>query len=508
MFVSLGWFAAGAVVATGARSLTPAQISKVEGWCNKTNPSYPIEVWWGNPPAFYCTDDIASPSKSIPFSMAAACASAGLPPPDSKVLAAWRNPTFVVGVPCATTGTPTTTSPKPPCGAQNGTLHRALSSAEAVAAVTSSCKLSISVAPQKLSAGMRLQGGVGFQDKNEVCVSGCVVLTVHVTDSNSGKPVNGAKVTASVVPIERGLPPYPKGEKPGGGYLCPFGSHRCGSPNNGLVTNKSGKVALVYWVPGLWSAETPALTVSASAHVCSQSGCSMATGRLRQPIAVSARLVYRSDFQLPVEQRRIWETWASPIDLGTWAAQSTWVSGLQDFAKAWSFVTTVFLPEEALFLDLFENVHRAHSVLERFDALDAKDKLRLGLLGLFLEDFKIFPGGLGATSDGTSAKITEAFVDQLVGNHGDKSTGGLLYDFARALVFDDKSHSALHPQQVTLVVYEISYCAKDAEFCDPSQPHAHNLLYFELGATTFPYAGFVTPYAPSTWAEGQKNLTG
>src|SRR5579872_5897415 len=80
-----GSFAAGSISAAAGRiGASPGKGGYVENYCAKTNPSYPIEVYWGKPPAWYCTDDLASPSKSIPFSPAAACASDGLGPPDAS----------------------------------------------------------------------------------------------------------------------------------------------------------------------------------------------------------------------------------------------------------------------------------------------------------------------------------------------------------------------------------------------------------------------------------------
>src|SRR5579862_6722002 len=72
------------VTAAASGAASPGKAGYVEDYCAKTNPSYPIEVWWGKPPAWYCTDDLANPSKSIPFSPAAACASAGFGPPDAS----------------------------------------------------------------------------------------------------------------------------------------------------------------------------------------------------------------------------------------------------------------------------------------------------------------------------------------------------------------------------------------------------------------------------------------
>jgi hypothetical protein len=72
----------------------------VEDYCAKTNPSYPIEVWWGNPPAWYCTDDLAN--QSIPFSAAAARASAGLGAPDTST---FGHALYVI---CGTTKPPLT----------------------------------------------------------------------------------------------------------------------------------------------------------------------------------------------------------------------------------------------------------------------------------------------------------------------------------------------------------------------------------------------------------------
>lgn len=66
--------------ASGAN--TPGKDGYVDDYCAKTNPGYPIEVYWGNPPAWYCTDSTSNPGKSIPFDPAQACASAGLGSPD------------------------------------------------------------------------------------------------------------------------------------------------------------------------------------------------------------------------------------------------------------------------------------------------------------------------------------------------------------------------------------------------------------------------------------------
>ena len=99
------------VTAGASGAASPGKAGYVEDYCAKTNPSYPLEVWWGKPPAWYCTDDLGNPSKSIPFSAASACASAGLGAPDTSKFGV---ASYVI---CGTAATPT-----PPMYTVSGTV--------------------------------------------------------------------------------------------------------------------------------------------------------------------------------------------------------------------------------------------------------------------------------------------------------------------------------------------------------------------------------------------------
>ena len=65
-------------------------------------PGYNIAVYWGNPPALYCTDNISEPTHSYgPFTAAEACAFSGFGAPNpADYDANWRVPNFSPGFHC------------------------------------------------------------------------------------------------------------------------------------------------------------------------------------------------------------------------------------------------------------------------------------------------------------------------------------------------------------------------------------------------------------------------
>jgi hypothetical protein len=401
-----------------------------------------------------------------------------------------------------------------------------LSSANEVTASRSGeCKLDIAVTPQQGTTGLTLKGGgPTFLNGPYTCASGCIGVLIHVT--HKGMDVANAKVYASVSDLAQGFPPYRKGSVPSGGYLCKVGfAHQCApAPYHdlmGLVTNKSGNVRVLYWLPGLIHNETTTFSVTAEAHLCVPTKCELATGRQDQSISLSSHLVYTSQARLPPEQAAVLTEWAAPFGLNAWAASVTWVKALQTFATIISTSVALIAPEGAALLPLFEGVHNAHSLIEKFDSEDAKDQVRIGLVVMFLSDFKIHPNGLGVTrgSAETLDQLGSPFIDLLVGTDGEKSTGGLLYKFAQQLIASEKAQpTSSEAQEMTVNVYEVSYCPQDAEDCIPSSPGAGNYLYFELisrslhfDTTVFPQVGeqgIVVPYSPSNWADAQQDLLG
>ena len=311
-------------------------------------------------------------------------------------------------------------------------------------------------------------------------------------------------------------------------------NHRCGplpyhDLRTGLTTNKAGNVRLLYWLPGLLAGPngpdqptvTVKVTVKAEAHVCRPTGCSLAKGAQYQDVSLFPHLVYTSEFRLPPEQAAVLSEWAAPFSLSAWAASATWLTALQTFAKAISLAIPYIAPEGAALLPLFEAVHNGHTIIEQFDSMDETNKLRIGLLAMFLSDFKLHPNGLGVTrgSAETEDKMGNPFLDLLIGTHGDKSTGGLLYRFAQQLVKNEKEHpTANEAQEMTLNVYEVSYCDQDAADCFPGSPGVRENLYFELVSRAehfhtriFPQLGeqgFVVGYSAKNWADAQQGLTG
>ena len=464
----------------GAPSLTPSQSATVLGWCRKTNPSYPIAVWWGKPTAFYCTDDIANPSKSIPFSMAAACAAAGLPPPDPKMLAAWRKPTFYVGVPCATTGKPATTTQKPPQTAEIKVALKVFGSGES-----------------GLSFDKTEKKPVFFTSTNPdlppKCVSGCTNVQVTVRYAN-GKLATGATLSATVTAVPPGgIAPYPS-EDAGSGHLCTVTtstSTGCGSGVTSL-TDPNGQAAFLYWAPGVISTHNVKITVTARAS----NGKSGTTDR---SLTVSPYVIWQKDVVLQSKYTDAIGEWAKPKGV---------------LASAAGLATGPF--QKLLQAAIAVAGHGTGPLNALFTAKDLTSAYgqERAFMALFMEKFEFLPFSIGTKADAYG--VDASFVYAWSGRRSlvDGFSSGLLYQYGQTLEGLAEQNIIHSKQLMKLRVYEVSYCQLNA-ICGPAEnaPGIEPFLYFTFQAGDPPgvYPGkfplfegsFILPYNPSKWMREQ-----
>jgi hypothetical protein len=88
---------------SAALAATDSGYANLSGYCEANYPpGYDIAVYWGNPPALYCTDNISEPTHSYgPFTAADACAFSGFGAPNpADYDANWRVPNFSPGFHC------------------------------------------------------------------------------------------------------------------------------------------------------------------------------------------------------------------------------------------------------------------------------------------------------------------------------------------------------------------------------------------------------------------------
>jgi hypothetical protein len=119
----------------------------------------------------------------------------------------------------------------------------------------------VQLTPNPVKAGMTFGNrGAGFYQ----CASGCSVVTVTVTNAQTGVPVAGARVNVSADYLV-GDPVVTPDQ--GGGYFCTkydctsVGS-REGNPING-TTDDSGQLKLLYWMPGVHLEASTKVTATA-----------------------------------------------------------------------------------------------------------------------------------------------------------------------------------------------------------------------------------------------------
>jgi hypothetical protein len=366
----------------------------------------------------------------------------------------------------------------------------------------------------------------GFGAQAFRCESGCVEVVVKVFDAQTHSPVAGARVTASVGPVQ---------SVAGEGYLCdtdPSGrSQNCGrSPLLGLVTNVDGQILLRYWAPGVIA--PAATTIGVTARDGTRHGSGKAS------LTVNPYLIYEHTGTLTQEDITELAKWAQGPSI--FAVDMT-VAPLLEKAVAdhLQWLEHAELATEKQ----IQALHVLHSVpfkvvsgaLDVYEAYKTWTELRehWAMIGLFLQRTGLNGSGLGddPIEDSAPAYPTYPFAKQLAnynglvpGNLGEavgNGEAGAWWDIATILqklvTGKDPSVQPGQPDHwaIQVKVDEVSNCDVH-EQCDPGYDDDRGIqaeLYFRIallydgkaspgGANLYT---FTTPYDALAWAEAQQS---
>ncbi len=342
------------------------------------------------------------------------------------------------------------------------------------------------------------QAPVDFLAPNSVgsqlvhCESGCVDVTVEVTDQQTGDPVKDATVNASVGDLSQGVQILPDGRAftaPAFGdeFLCETSQlfHNdtpCGTHLIGLKTNKSGHVFLHYWAPGVLASVSTTLNVTAK-KTCSADQSSCPVGQL-QGVAEPATLTVEPYL---IYDRTSHLSEAEDDDLAAWADGG---DSLHKYTEANLKGFDAFVNGAKWLKHLEIAVKDAKALLhvaERFDPwailLDAglwlNEKYEADLMiSMFLEKAGLSPFGVGydPVEDQADGAPSSTFTDEIVAlprtllpSLFGVVPGGFWYDTAQALRrYQDAGHDfTLEDWSIQTSVYEVSHCDPHHGSCGP-----------------------------------------
>ena len=360
------------------------------------------------------------------------------------------------------------------------------------------------------------------------CQSGCTDLTVTVTNpANHNKPVEGAKVDASVQALPGGgIAPYPSGEDPGSGYLCVGGgtvasAANCGDGSRELIdhTDVNGQVKLRYWAPGVLTEEKVLLTVKASDDCTSSSSCP--TGHLSgedlpnptltvKPNVLIGTSAKAKSVELDAEQAK---------DLAKWTASAS-LSSLKDFLRNQGIEHLLSTAIEKALEAEAEGPVAIAAILHEYNSINLEEQ---GFMALILNKFNIRERGLGVTSPDTFHKVGPTpgrdFLLKFASDNGQFNIdkGGLTWRYGKELAKLPK----IGVQTMNLRVTEVSYCSQGEE-CGPGYSGSgkehyagiHPYLYFQFVADRGPEGSefgrhpvledsFIVPYSAEAWMQTQ-----
>ncbi len=337
------------------------------------------------------------------------------------------------------------------------------------------------------------------------CISGCTDLLVTVRDKASGKPVEGATVTASISPITAGIPQYPANMQPTGGFLCAenipndvegpsqttncFAATRITSAND-VRTNADGHVLLQYWAPGLLKAEGVTLKVVAT----TPAGCQLAThlctlggkGVLDPPLhwTIQPNLIWQKQVALPDEDVLTIAKWADPPSLSDFLADP-----LAFVVRLW---TNISLQDAIgkLVDELPKPISSLYNAATYFNSLNALQKQELGFILTVFKPLGLSPLGLDDTETSgfvpTNQILGSSFLSLMAGPpqtfnvggiplgstsataHGSpldgivKTSTGILWQWGETMNQTSPGGEDLHAyvteDSASVQVYEVSYC--------------------------------------------------
>ena len=419
-------------------------------------------------------------------------------------------------------------------------------------ASTNGCQLNVTIKPlQSLRAGLAVDNGSPHEgpanfttltasragsayaepvQAGQKCESGCINLLVTVTDAKTNKPVSDAKVEAS---LSEAAFSYSNGQALGTDFLCAQSDQEvltCSKDLTGLTTDDNGQLHLLYWVPGLapqgvvgsvptWSSD---ISVVATKD-CDNGVCRHAEGANDFPVVAQPYIIYQHSGQL---SRKVVELLIEMYEEG-----SSFLSG-QAKELAYDRTTEPLIEQlEKLEAEAVASALKSagpaiagiHFVYEAGESVFKSHK-QYGLIAALLTALNMPGVGIGVDNpfeQEVPDTPSSAFMDALLAGLGNTvavGRGGALWSDAEALAEQAKSAGkafAVQPENVTLKVYETSYCNLDNPDCGPGYKGSPgikpNLCFYFTGSTSFPeplrwQAHFCEPYDASAFVWTQKGL--
>ena len=343
------------------------------------------------------------------------------------------------------------------------------------------------------------------------CASGCSNVVVTVTDPLTGQPVEGATVDASVTGV--------RGVTGGHGFLCDqAGPRDCGSHLINSMTDASGQVHLLYWSPGLITAQRPTIRVVA------RDGTHEGNGE--RTFTVKPYLIYEHTGTLTRTETLELAYW--PAGKSLLAKLGKLINGLSGLENGLTFSLNVLIGAEhgaEHAVQILEGVEAVTPIIGVLEVAHLGSELweRQGFVAMFLDSLDLSAIGIddNPVERAVSAAPAEGFMARLA-NLGTiapfhAGAGGLLWEYAKHLDFLFEHHDvAFGAQFLHVKVYEVSHC-QEGELCGPGyrtyiESGIKPELYIEVSAernrraqSLAPHS-FTIPYDPNAWAESQHNL--
>jgi hypothetical protein len=356
--------------------------------------------------------------------------------------------------------------------------------------------------------------------KTFVCQSGCADVLVKVTDKQTHKPMQGAKVKAVLGAIAHVV----TGEQ----LLCgPTGP--CGTAISDQLTDKNGQVLLTYWVPGVIERTSVKLRITATLP-------HKKTGTAPKTLNVKPYLIYQHAGELTAKEADTLAEWAHGTSLFTRFLKATpdaekivaFAARALEGAEIGAESVTKALAAIEVAEPVLGPVIAATELYNTYTELSEREEM----LALFLEENNLSAIGIGGVPFAAFASpIPSVLFQNELANPGtilpfNIGAGGLLWQYAQTLAFLKKHREpAFGSQSTELKVYEVSYCDPDKGSCGPGygnvigtntivNPGIQPKLYVEFSAQhnrfahSFPARSFTIPYDAVIWTETQAHQGG
>lgn len=308
------------------------------------------------------------------------------------------------------------------------------------------------------------------------CLSGCTNVQVTVTDKQTGAPVAGARLSASVTSFPPGaIAPYPKGFDSGDGHLCRASSFStCGAGRfiTDIPTDANGQATYLYWAPGATSQHTVKITVKAQ-KACRTCSKGRQTGGNTHELKISPHVIYKSQATLGHEALDTLELWAkNDKNFESILRQPVNAFAEHELENAIKAIAEFYATEAALPVVLaLEAGHKLLTAPGEYADLSTELGQEEAFTALFANPLGLATAGLGGVDAG---ELDQRFLDTIAGKDGMLRRWGLVSDKIRGPVL---------AETMKLSISEVSYCGV-RENCGPgdSTPGIEPFLFFDFRA--------------------------